>query len=255
MNIVRTLAAWVQSFFYGLWLPFQAGRLILGNRKLLLWSAIPFVLTIILSIYGVAQLKAFFMSVGMQYLTGLGVGPDSFTAQAAVFVFSLLSILLAIISFSFLAGVLASPFNDFLAEATEPHAALPPPPADAATWGFRLKTIAIDAVKTAAVTALQLFSLVLTFIMIWVPILNVLLLLLTFLLLTFQFVSYPQTRRGEGLVVGIRFLWRHKFACVGFGITIGSIFALPFVSGFALPLAVVGGTLLYGRAQQTQELK
>jgi uncharacterized protein involved in cysteine biosynthesis len=69
-----------------------------------------------------------------------------------------------------------------------------------------------------------------------------------FLLVMFHYI-YPQTRRGLGFRYGLGFLWRHAYACLGFGASISFLFAIPFASSFALPLAVVGGTLLVARAQ------
>ncbi len=243
--------SWIYSFFYGLFLPFRATKLILKNRSLLLWSTIPFALTLAVSIYGVATLKTYLVGLGMHYLGLYGFAPESLTAQAAIILFKIVLFVLAAVSFSFLAGIIASPFNDFLAEATEPHVrpALPNLPEVSKKFSFRAKAIWIDIIKTIVVTGLQIFTLILAILVIWIPGLNVLLMCLTFQLLTFQFVSYPQTRRGEGLGQGLKFLWNYFFACAGFGATIGTLFALPFISGFALPIAVVGGTLLYGRAK------
>lgn len=243
--------AWFYSFFFGLFLPFRAMKLIFTNRALLVWSAIPFVLTLAVSIYGVASVKTYLVTIGMHYLGQYGIAPESLTAQAAIVLFKIVLFVLAAISFSFLAGIIASPFNDFLAEATEPHVrpALPHLTEETKKFSFRAKAIWIDILKTIVVTGLQIFTLLLAILVIWIPGLNVLLMCLTFQLLTFQFVSYPQTRRGEGLGHGLKFLWNHFFACAGFGATIGTLFALPLISGFALPLAVVGGTLLYGRAK------
>jgi uncharacterized protein involved in cysteine biosynthesis len=64
----------------------------------------------------------------------------------------------------------------------------------------------------------------------------------------FQYTSYPQTRRQERLGHGVWFLLRHAWACSGFGATITLLYAVPFVSSLALPVAVVGGTLLVARA-------
>ncbi len=77
---------------------------------------------------------------------------------------------------------------------------------------------------------------------------------MTFLLVTFQFVSFPQTRRGEGVLDGIRFLGRNFWVSLGFGMSIAFLFALPLVSTLALPIAVVGGTLLYAHARQGAKL-
>jgi CysZ protein len=238
----------VASFIYGFTLPFAALRLILSRKRLFAWSVLPVVLTLALSIWGVAFVKAKLMSMGIHWLGGMGYAPESLTVRMATFLLDIVLFVSAAITFSFLAGIIASPFNDFLAEAAEPFATPPLLPGPA---GFRgkLRALAIDLLKTIAITALQLGLLVVGVFSFWLPGLNLIPLAAAFWLLAFQFLSYPQTRRGEGLGESFRFLFRHLFATSGFGVALGFLFAVPVLSSFALPLAVVGGTLLYARAK------
>jgi uncharacterized protein involved in cysteine biosynthesis len=248
--MISRIKSWIYSFSFGFFLPLQAIKLILKNRKLLFWSALPLILTLLISIYGVSELKEYFVRLGMHFLSQYGFQEGAISTQAAIFLIKLLLFFLAAITFSLLAGVIASPFNDLLAEATESHcrprlAKLPPPK----NWKDRARPVLIDIVKTVMVTLLQVICLFFAVVVIWIPGLNVILMLLTFWLLSFQFISYPQTRRHEGLKESVRFLFKHALACAGFGASIGMLFALPLISAFALPLAVVGGTLLYARAK------
>ncbi|MBS1961293.1 MAG: EI24 domain-containing protein [Bdellovibrionales bacterium] len=244
MKAVRDRLA---SLVFGFTLPIAAARLILSRKRLLAWSALPIALTLALSVWGTAWVKAKAAAAGLAWLSGHGYAADSFAAQAAMVLLQVLLFVLAAISFSFVAGVVASPFNDFLAEAAEPFTepALVPAPAGLAG---KLRAFLIDVVKTIAITALQLGLLLVGLVAIWLPGLNLIPFAAAFWLLAFQFVSYPQTRRGEGLRRSARFLTRHLFATFGFGAAVGILFAIPFVSAFSLPLAVVGGTLLYARA-------
>ncbi|MCR4313075.1 MAG: hypothetical protein NUV58_02410, partial [Candidatus Roizmanbacteria bacterium] len=73
-------------------------------------------------------------------------------------------------------------------------------------------------------------------------------------LVTFQYISYPQTRRDVGIRQGAKFLWHHIYACTGFGSIFLLLFAIPFLSSFVLPLAVIGGTLLAARAPGSPQL-
>jgi CysZ protein len=242
----------IASLLYGLTLPGTALRLIFRERRLIAWSAVPIVLTLALSIWGVAFVKAKLVGMGIHWLAGLGYSPDSFAVHAAMIFLQIVLFVLAAISFSFFAGVIASPFNDFLAEAAEPFAIPPLPPAPSGVKG-KLRAFLIDVVKTVAVTAIQIGLVFIGVIGFWLPGLNLIPFAAAFWLLAFQFVSYPQTRRGEGLRASVGFLGRHLFATLGFGATIGFLFAIPILSSFALPLAVVGGTLLYARAAAPEE--
>jgi CysZ protein len=148
------------------------------------------------------------------------------------------------VTFSLVATIVASPFNDFLAEAAEPFAEPPLPAVVTRGWRHQLRLLRIDLLKSALAGLTTLLALLLA----WVPGLNLLVFALAFLMVTFQFISYPQTRRGVTVRGGLAFLWRHAWACAGFGLVISALFSLPLIASLALPLAVVGGTLLVARA-------
>jgi uncharacterized protein involved in cysteine biosynthesis len=50
-------------------------------------------------------------------------------------------------------------------------------------------------------------------------------------------------------------MWRHPFACAGFGAVTLLLFSIPLLSVVALPLSVVGGTFLYARAAGSRDLR
>jgi CysZ protein len=240
----------IASFFYGLFLPWTALRLILRKPPLFLWASIPIAITLALSIWGAAWAKTKLVALGAVWLAGLGYAPDSWIATVALVFLQIVIFVVAAIAFSIVATIIASPFNDYLSEAVEPFCAPsppPPPPPEAATWRGRIRAIRIDIAKTLGVGAIQLLLVLAGVLGFWIPGVNLIPLLLAFWLLSFQFVTYPQTRRGENFRVSMRFLFRHAFATLGFGASIGTLFAIPVISAFALPLAVVGGTLLYAR--------
>jgi len=239
----------VSSLLYGFTLPLAAFRLILSRKRLVAWSTFPIVLTLALSFWGVAYVKAKLVGLGVTWLAGLGYAPDSFAVGAATIFLQIVLFVLAAVSFSFFAGIIASPFNDFLAEATEPFADPPLAPPRANLRG-KIRAVLIDLIKTGVVTALQVILVLIGVVGFWLPGLNLIPFAAAFWLLAFQFVGYPQTRREEGLRKSIGFLGRHLFATLGFGAAIGFLFAIPVVSSFALPLAVVGGTLLYARSHE-----
>jgi CysZ protein len=179
-----------------------------------------------------------------------------------ILVAKILIFIIAALTFSFLASLVATPFNDFLAESAErwavegsqPLLPLPTYPATgifAGYWRNKVRLIGIDSLKTIASLTMGIIALFCS----WVPILNIIAFTLSFLILTFQFISYPQTRRGQNIDYAVHFLFRHFFACLGFGAAVLLLFSIPFVSIFSLPLAVVGGTLLVGRASSDKNLR
>ena len=235
----------VSSFWFGFSLPLRALKLIASKPKLIFWSLLPVLITF--ALYGVLISRSQdYASLALkQALSTWGFSPEGWLAHLLMILTEILIFLISALTFSFVATVTACPLNDFLAESVEPYTA---PPLSAVTQRSifgKIKLISIDVVKSSAAMAANLTALLFS----WIPFVNIIALIATFLLVSFQFLSYPQTRRGQGLEEGITFLWKHCFACAGFGAAITLLFAIPFVSCLSLPLAVVGGTLLFARAQ------
>ena len=242
----------LSSLIYGLKLPFAAFKLITQKKSLLLWSVLPVVITFVLYWYGISALQDTIKSWLFDFLSQRGMAVDGWWKWLVEFFVNIVLIIAGAMTFAFTSTMLASPFNDLLAEKTE-HFVQPalPPPAKNGGIKHQIRLVGIDLMKSIAATAAGLTALIMS----WIPVVNLFSFMLAFLLICFQYTSYPQTRRGVKLKDGLRFLWDHLFACAGFGATVTFLFALPFVSIFALPAAVVGGTLLVARAKGDSQLK
>ena len=208
------------------------------------------VLTFILFIYGISALQDWAIASLQECVTKLGFSPDSLIGKFFMLSGKMILWMVAALTFVFTSSIVASPFNDILAERTEKFAETPLPSVTKKTLKEHVHLIGIDLFKTATTFSAAVFAIV----FFWVPIINILAFILAFLLVTFQYISYPQTRRSIGLRQGAKFLWHHIYACTGFGVILSFLFAIPFLSSFVLPLAVVGGTLLVARAQGTSQL-
>jgi uncharacterized protein involved in cysteine biosynthesis len=248
---VNPVTARVSSFWYGLSLPWQALKLILRRPVLLAWSLVPIALTLALYAFGIRALQGYARSGIFQVFASHGWDTHGWIAGFVLLLTRLLMLFVGAVTFSFVASVVSSPFNDFLAEAAEPWTIPPLPRTIAPGLGMRARLILVDLSKAIAATLATLIAIAAS----WIPVLNLVALLFALLLVTFQYISYAQTRRGLGLREGAAFLWRHGYACLGFGAMLSLLFAIPVVASFALPLAVVGGTLLVGRAQGAPLLK
>jgi uncharacterized protein involved in cysteine biosynthesis len=235
----------LRSLWYGLMLPYAALRLILATRVLLFWSMLPVVLTLVLYVYVIGALQDRAMALLTGIFQGWGWSPEGWALWAASILTRLVLILVGAVTFTFASTMAASPFNDILAERTEPVASPPLPPVRTKGLSQQMRLVWIDLVKTIAATVAGIVAILFS----WVPLVNVVAFVAVCLLVCFQYTSYPQTRRQERLGAGLRFLFRHGWACTGFGAAVTFLFSVPFVSSFALPLAVVGGTLLFARAR------
>ncbi len=238
------IARRIQSFTYGLKLPFQALRLILSQKKLLFFSLLPVLLTIVVYIYVILSLQEWATDQIRLLIESFGWSPEHWSAWFFIVLSQLIIFIVSALTFAFISSIIASPFNDMLAEKSERHAFPTLPAIQSSGLRNQLRIILIDLVKTLISAIAAFFALIFS----WIPIINIFTFLLAFLLICFQYTSYPQTRRNIGVRQGAKFLWTHLYACAGFGATISFLYAMPFVSIIALPTAVVGGTLLVARA-------
>jgi CysZ protein len=239
-----------RSLWYGVTLPYVALRLILATPVLMFWSLLPIVLTLILYVYFIGALQDWALLQVTEHFQAWGWSREGWTVWVASLVTRLVLILVGAVTFTFTSTMVASPFNDVLAEKTESRATPPLAPVTGTGLAQQLRLIWIDLVKTIAATAAGVIAILFS----WIPVVNVVAFVAVFLLVCFQYTSYPQTRRRERLGAGMHFLIRHAWSCAGFGAAITFLYAIPFVSSFALPLAVVGGTLLVARAGAGSDL-
>lgn len=236
----------IRSFLFGVTLPLQSVSLMMRQPRLWLWSAFPLAIALALYIFGLRELQNWATVELQSLLSSHGVNSESWIATLALLLARIVLVILGVILFSTVSAIATSPFNDFLAEATESLTSPALPVVRAQGLGHRARLILIDLAKTLAAALASLSALLLS----WLPVVNALALLLTFLLICFQFISYPQTRRGEGLGQALGFLWRHLFACAGFGAAFSFLFAIPIVGALTIPVAVVAGTILYAEARK-----
>ena len=207
-------------------------------------------LTFILFIYGISQLQDWAITPLQESVARLGFGPDSWTGWFFVLSGKMILRMVVALTFIFTSSIVASPFNDILAERSEKFTEVPLPLVTKKSFKQNVKLIGIDLFKTAAAFSAAVFAIV----FFWLPVVDIFAFILAFLLVTFQYISYPHTRRSIGLRQGSKFLWHHIYVCAGFGAIFSFLFAIPFLSSFVLPLAVVGGTLLVARAPGTSQL-
>jgi uncharacterized protein involved in cysteine biosynthesis len=235
-------SARLRSLMAGAVLPWEAAKLIFERPTLLLWASLPLLITLVLYYYVIGGLTAMAQALVSGWFITWGLNPQGLVVWSLEIMAGLALALVAAVTFAFTSSVVASPFNDLLARRTERYATPPLPAAGEATAAQQMRVIWIDLFKAVAAGTASLVALL----VVWIPVVN----LISFAsaaLISFQYLSYPQTRRGIGLGGGLLFLWRHAYACAGFGATISFLFAIPFLGSFALPVAVVGGTLLASR--------
>ena len=240
----------IASFWFGFSTPAKAFRIILSSKKLILLSIFPVVITLAVYVFLISQFQERLELQALERLhslevfrnagfwTSLSEGLIRWLMRLVIFIF-------AAVSFSVTSNVLASPFQDFLAEGSEPFTTPPLNKVESSGLGHHIRVLGLDVLKSllAGVGGILAFAIS------WIPLINLGALFMIAMLITFQYLSYPQTRRGMGVGASIGFLFKHLPTCLGFGVAFSFLLSIPLLSAFFMPLAVVGGTLIFARCQ------
>lgn len=237
-----TLVSKFNEFFTGATIPLRALILILHHPKLLSLSLAPILITIL-----VFALMIYLMLTGVwslahsSYLAFVGDYSGVAFAVLSLLVISALGFF-SVSLLTFLMSLCASPFNDVLAEKTEIKIGL----TDAPSWtaGRFIRTLWIDLRKSVV----SIFSAVVFGLGMLVPVANILFFVGLALLNTFTFITYPQSRRQQGLIQSLVWIRSNFFLSLGFGIVTLLLFSIPVVDLLILPISVVGGTMLYAES-------
>lgn len=229
----------LDQFIRGALTPLHSLKLISNRPGLLTLSLAPVISAILIfatSIY--LLLSGLWSFVHSALLSAVS------SYSGVIFILTAILVLSAVAFFSvnlltFLMSLLASPFNDMLAEKAENVLGVK----DVPHWsvGRFLRVFWVDLRKSVV----TLFSSVVFSLGMLVPVANVLFFIGLALLHTFTFITYPQSRREHGLLQSLRWIRGNIFLSLGFGVTTLILFSIPVVNFFALPVSVVGGTLLF----------
>lgn len=244
----------LKDFVTGILLPLRAVKLIATTPRLLLLSTLPLIASIVIYLilwnHVISPARDSLVAGAGNYIGGvLGVETLSELQPWIRFiVYWLVQILLWValaLTFSWATNIVALPLNDLLAKGTEQFTT--PPIAIEMPFNLmhEIGILWIDLKKNL----FSAFVLVGCLTVAWIPIMTPFVGIIAWLMLTFQYVSYPQTRRGIGVLSGLKFLCSHFFLCLGFGIVISIGFGVPILFIFIPPIAIVSGTLLFSRTQ------
>ncbi len=234
-----TLASKFNDLLKGAITPFLALKLIFNHSRLLSLSLAPIISAVIVfSLMIYALLAGLWTFAHSTFIAFINSYSGIFFVLAAILTLSALSFF-AVSFLTFFVSLLASPFNDILAEKTE----LALGESDVPHWsvGRLFRIFWIDLRKSI----LTLFTALIFSLGLLIPVANVLFFIGLALLNTFTFITYPQSRREHGLAKSLLWIGDHLFLSLGFGITTLLLFSIPVIDIFALPISVVGGTILF----------
>lgn len=160
-----------------------------------------------------------------------------------------LLILISAFSFTVVGGILAAPFNDHLSRRTtvvRVKRGLLPASAAAgrAELGFA-SAMVLEARRTVILVGGSVCALILGII----PFLQIPALILGSYVVAFEYLGYPMARRSSNLIDIWLFMAKNPVRSLGFGLSLLFLMALPLVGALYMPLAVVGGTMLFDDSQ------
>ncbi len=232
---VPALEGGVSDFFKGLWLPMRAVGLVFGTPRLLGLSLLASFITAV-TLLGLIPLSW----VVANRITGAGVWGGIFGA--------LLAILFLVIGALSLPPLLTAPLQDPLSAATEERCGgdTAPPFSVAAT--LRGTFLSLRHTLARLVLLLLGFALLLPLNLITgvgSAIYGVLGTLWAMTWLCAEYLSGPMARHLLPFGAVLKAMRRRTFACLGFGAALYVLLWIPILNFFLVPLAVVGGTLLF----------
>lgn len=227
-------------------MPVTSAKLLARHPALAVRAAIPLGLSFGVTLFLGEQLKDLVQAGVTAAIAAAGFDTSGWLGTLTTLLATAAAFLIGVLSFSGIATLISTPFNDFLAEAVEPHSVPKLLPAPTGSIATTIRNVFLDFGKTL----LSLATLGLAFVLSFIPVMNLASPAIAALAMTFQYITYPQTRRGQGLRTSLGFFRKNTALALGFGFAHLALFAIPLVSAFILPLAVVGGTLLYARGRE-----
>ena len=222
----------------GLTTPIRALKLIFKYPRLIFFSSFPIMVTIIVSALCIYAVLTGAWSLGMAWFQNIAGSYAGVASGILAFLFGIFTLYLMFHSVGISLSLIASPFNDMLAEETERVCGQSPCKLTLSTF---VHIFFLDLRKTVLTLSL---SLGLWFLAL-VPVVGLLSPLGFSLITTLTFISYPQSRRHLGIIECLVWMRNHSMASLGFGFSTMVLFGIPVLNAFALPISVVGGTLLF----------
>ena len=165
----------------------------------------------------------------------------------AIVVVALLAVLT--ITFSLLANVIASPFNDLLSQFVERTVV-----GSLEETAFSWKQFGVDSVRAIREELLklvifgipQLLLLALNLIPGIGSILYIVVLVpVTSFTMAYDYLDLPLSRRYTGLLSKIQFVQKRAISLLPFGATCAAVLAIPLLNILIMPVCVIAGTLVY----------
>ncbi|MCD4653450.1 EI24 domain-containing protein [bacterium] len=242
----------VRSFL----LPWHSISFILSNRKLFLYSLIPWIINICIFAGLLVTYGFWGINTAQKFASSFG---DTWWAITLAWMIGILMILcltaLQVLLFTYLAMLLSGVFGELLSYHTEFHirgSAQPSPE------GNMLKIFVRSVVEE--LKGMLFFGTVFLLLLLlnFIPIIGniafaVVAPIWTALSLAFEFTAPTTERRGMRFTAKRRLIFKHKVSAIGFGLGILPMSLIPILNFSFIPFAIVGGTHWMLLNEETEE--
>ncbi|RKH58398.1 sulfate transporter [Corallococcus llansteffanensis] len=234
----------MSDFFQGMGMLGRAFRLLFRSRRLLLLSSLCAVLTAV----ALVGLGILLYRYAPGLLESLWPRPVSWYGRAGWYTALVLAALVAwVVGANVVPPLLVTPLQDPLSEATESECDGPNTALSSASF---LRGLTTGLLHTLARLALLLLGLAVLLPLNAVPgigsvLFTVLASLWTMLWMAAEHLAAPMTRHLYPFAEVRRMLRERRALCLGFGAGVYVLLWVPILNTFFLPVAIIGGTLLY----------
>jgi uncharacterized protein involved in cysteine biosynthesis len=227
-------------------LPF-AFRLLRKSPILWKWALPPMVISFLVVLFSFSWARGLIDGLILGWIGATSLSSISWINSAVHFLSAAVTLLAFSLVFTWIFLLVSIPFSDPLAEATEKLIGIHPSVDPNHRPVSFAKMLWIDLGKSLLVIFLQMIVFGFALLFFWLPGIQIIIFALNAWLIAFQFLSYPQTRRGLGIFESFRILRSRAFVVWSFGAAIACIYFIPYLSSFLTPIAVIAGTVLYGK--------
>lgn len=252
----------LRRFLYGFGAPWRGLRFLFTHPRLLLQIIVPAAINMILVLLVAAAALIWtpeLVGALWERPAGAGFGAMLLTGMwlAGVAFVALFLIALGIICVYGVAGLILTPFLDYLSERVETLAVGPRP--EGFAWPVFFRQVSVSIWHSLLNFALYLVVMGLLLLLNLIPAAGQVLFLAgssvaSSFFLAREMLDGPLTRDRLRWTDKYRVVWRHKAATLGLGAATAAMLWIPLLNFVCLPVAVTGGTLLYAHLRLTGRL-
>jgi CysZ protein len=252
----------LRRFLFGFGAPWRGLRLLFTHPRLLLQIIVPAALNMALVLLVVAAALIWapeLVGTFWERPAGVGFGDMLLTGMwlAGVAFVALFLIALGVICIYGVAGLVLTPFLDYLSERVEELTLGPRP--EGFAWPVFFRQVSVSIWHSLLNFALYLAVMGLLLLLNLIPAAGQALFMAgssvaSAFFLAREMLDGPLTRDRLRWTDKYRVVWRHKAVTMGLGAATAAMLWIPLLNFICLPVAVTGGTLLYAHLRRTGRL-